>query len=339
MTEFSWKWKLSDLNIDKPVKVFSTFSCGGGSSMGYKRAGFQVIGNVEIDPRVNALYVANNHPKYNYNMDLRQFNQISNSELPEELFDLDILDGSPPCSTFSMAGKREEGWGVKKQFREGQKKQTLDDLFFVFLETVEKLQPKIFVAENVKGIIQGNAKVYCKRIIEQAKAIGYDVQVFLLNSATMDVPQARERVFFIGNRCGFPKLKMKFNRPLITFGEVRSEKGVELRPSKEKQLLELAKPSDKNLGAVCKRVNGKNTFFSSAICYDQLVAPTCVSGFEYIRGYDKKKFTEVDFRNVQTFPQDYNFGKESAKYVCGMSVPPNMMAHIATEIWNQWLKK
>ena len=66
MNRFDWKWNLADIKQDKDVKVFTTFSCGGGSSMGYKRAGFQVLGNVEIDPKINEMYVKNNHPKYNY---------------------------------------------------------------------------------------------------------------------------------------------------------------------------------------------------------------------------------------------------------------------------------
>ncbi len=83
--------------------------------MGYKRAGFNVIGNCEIDEKINRMYVKNNHPKYNYHMDIREFNNIE--KLPDELYDLDILDGSPPCTTFSMAGKREETWGKEKKFR------------------------------------------------------------------------------------------------------------------------------------------------------------------------------------------------------------------------------
>ena len=121
MNRFDWNWSLSEIKQDKPVTVFSTFSCGGGSSMGYKRAGFQVLGNVEIDPAVNAVYRKNNHPKYSYEMDLREFN--GKNDLPEELFHLDILDGSPPCTSFSSAGKRDETWGKEKKFREGQKKQ------------------------------------------------------------------------------------------------------------------------------------------------------------------------------------------------------------------------
>lgn len=112
----SWKWYLKDLNtVEKNgLNVFSCFSCGGGSSMGYKLAGFNVIGNCEIDHAMNKLYVANHHPKYNFNMDVREFGAIDNDKLPEELFHLDILDGSPPCSVFSTAGDREAGWNKEK---------------------------------------------------------------------------------------------------------------------------------------------------------------------------------------------------------------------------------
>lgn len=85
MAEFSYKWDLANIVQDKKhIKVFSWFSCGGGSTMGYKRAGFDVIGNVEIDPKINAMYVKNHQPKFNYCMDLRDFNKLK--ELPEELF-------------------------------------------------------------------------------------------------------------------------------------------------------------------------------------------------------------------------------------------------------------
>lgn len=68
--------------IKKQIKVFSCFSCGGGSTMGYKRAGFDVLGNVEIDAGINAVYVKNHHPRFNYNLDLRDFNRLEN--LPAE---------------------------------------------------------------------------------------------------------------------------------------------------------------------------------------------------------------------------------------------------------------
>ena len=146
---FTYNWKLSDLeNVKKKnIKVFSTFACGGGSSMGFKMAGFDVVGCLEIDPKINAIYKKNLNPKLNYCQDIREFNK--RDDLPDELFNLDILDGSPPCSSFSMAGNREKDWGKEKVFAEGQALQTLDDLFFDYLDTVDKLKPKIFIAENV----------------------------------------------------------------------------------------------------------------------------------------------------------------------------------------------
>lgn len=89
-------------------------------------------------------------------------------DLPEELFNLDILDGSPPCSTFSISGDREESWGVEKKFREGQANQVLDRLFFDFIDLAKRLQSKVVVAENVKGILLGDA---IRGLIEKGLAI------------------------------------------------------------------------------------------------------------------------------------------------------------------------
>lgn len=336
-----WKWRLEDLGpADKGATVFSAFSCGGGSTMGYKRAGFEVLGNVEMDPRINAMYVANHHPKYNYLMDLRDFNRIPDGELPEELFRLDVLDGSPPCSTFSMAGLRKKAWGKRKAFREGQAEQVLDDLFFVFLGTVGKLRPKAVIAENVKGLASGNAKGYVNLILKGFKELGYGVQIFLLNAAYMDVPQARERVFFIANRMGYPKLRLDFHGRPITFGEVRSEKGVPISPKHvDYALLQHALPSDRNLKDVNRRINGKNSLFNHTIVRDRSIANTLTTQSRFIRAYDKMYFSNEDFRNVSTFPQDYDFCNQKAQYACGMSVPPNMMANLAEEVWRQWLEK
>lgn len=339
MNTFDWKWNLADIVQDKDIKVFSTFSCGGGSSMGYKRAGFEVIGNVEIDPRINSMYVRNNHPKYNYCMDLREFNRLD--DLPEELYHLDILDGSPPCTTFSTAGKREKTWGKKKKFREGQAEQTLDDLFFVFLDTVEKLRPKVVIAENVVGLIKGNAKGYVHEIIRRFKAAGYDVQIFQLNSAFMDVPQARHRVFFVANNQGYKPIKLKFENDPISFGEVRTEKGKPLgeNTTVSNALLMEAKPGEKRLLDTAARIAGENTrYFSHMLVWDEQIVPTVTSSGGYYRMADRTMFSEDDFKNVQSFPQDYDFCGNDAQYVCGMSVPPNMMANIAKEVYEQWLK-
>ena len=109
--KFPYNWKLAEANFTKDKgKVFSCFACGGGSTMGYKLAGFDVIGCNEIDPKVNQVYVTNHAPRFNFLGDIRELRERER-ELPPELYNLDILDGSPPCSTFSLSGNREKDWG------------------------------------------------------------------------------------------------------------------------------------------------------------------------------------------------------------------------------------
>lgn len=338
---FNWNWRLEDLDsVKKNNKtVFSCFSCGGGSSMGYKLAGYTVFGNCEIDPRVNAVYKANNHPFYSFDGDIRDFLSVPDEDLPQELFSLDILDGSPPCSVFSMAGKREDGWGREKVFREGQAEQRLDDLFFYFIDVAEKLKPKIVIAENVKGLVLGNAKGYVNLIIKKFNEAGYDVQVFLLNSALMGVPQARERVFFVARQTKLclKDLEMSFSEKPIRFGEIRSETGGNAS-KKDIELLKKRKYNDKSIADINLRIKGKNIGFTSPILSDSRVAPTLTSAGKAYRMFDGMPLSVSDIKSIQTFPQDYDFGKEDPKYIAGMSVPPVMMAQVANEVYKQWLK-
>lgn len=340
---FPWKWNLADLkNIPwNGLNVFSCFSCGGGSSMGYKLAGYHVIGNVEIDRDMNIIYNINHKPIYSYNKDIREFISIPDDELPQELFNLDVLDGSPPCSVFSMAGERENGWNKEKQFREGQKLQRLDDLFFAFIKAAGKLKPRVVIAENVKGLITGNAKGYVNEIIKAFRAAGYVPQIFLLNSSRMGVPQARERVFFIAMRQDqkFPKLVLDFSEKVIPFGDVRTRTGVPISEDTDAwRLLQKRRPEDTCMADINERLYGKNSGFTIPIVNDNRVAPTLTSGSTFYRGHDATKFSDGDFVNIQTFPQDYNFLNQSPQYVCGMSVPPVMMAQIARQVYIQWLR-
>ena len=333
-----WKWTMKD---DYPkekngLKVFSCFACGGGSTMGYKLAGCEVIGCCEIDPKMNEVYIKNHHPKHNFLMDIRKFNQIPNEELPEELFNLDILDGSPPCTTFSMAGEREESWGKKKKFREGQAEQTLDDLSFVFIETVAKLRPKVMIMENVEGLIKGEAWSYVQKIYKQLHDIGYQVKHWLLKGQHMGVPQTRHRVFFIAVRddsqFDLEYLDMSFNYEPILFYEVKHGEHKELFIGKAK----IAKLSVRSEGSLCetmKRLKGRETYFSEKLIYDDEVCKTLTAnGGELWIANTGTHINDEEIINIQTFPQDYNFGKANVRYICGMSVPPIMIKRIVTRL-------
>lgn len=327
-----WKWTMAnDYPKEKNgLKVFSCFACGGGSTMGYKLAGCDVIGDLEIDPRMNKVYVENHHPKYNFLMDIRDFNK--KDDLPEELYNLDILDGSPPCSTFSMAGQREDAWGKEKKFREGQKMQTLDDLLFVFIDTVAKLKPKVAIMENVEGLMLGNAWGYVQKIYKKFHDIGYQVKHWLLKGETMGVPQTRHRVFFIATRLDFDleKINMSFDYEPVYFGQVKSGIGAEVSDS-VRHLISNATTNDKSLADVNLRLFNKGSRFNEMIVWDSNIAST-IHTHGFYRGDDIQKFTKEDYRNCQTFPQDYDFGNEVASYICGMSVPPVMIKRIVSRL-------
>lgn len=344
ITMTNYQWKLSDLRKveSNGLKVFSTFSCGGGSSMGYKLAGYELMGNCEIDPEMMAIYKENLNPKHPFLMDIRQFKNLKS--YPSELYDLDVLDGSPPCSVFSTAGLREDAWGIEKAFKEGQSVQALDDLFFDYLDVVERLQPKVFIAENVTGLIKGSAKGFVRMINEKAKSIGYDVQLFLLNSAKMGVPQRRERVFFVGRKksLDIPPLQLtnKFNQKPIPYGDLRSGKGAKLNEhTKTYRRWLKRKPSDKNFGDITKRVEGKESNFNTILIRNNDVVPTLSSGSGFVR-YDEPYFvSKLDIVQIQSFPMDYNFLDAQPLYVCGMSVPPLMMKGLAEQVARQMFKK
>ena len=303
--------------------------------MGYKLAGCDVIGCNEIDPRMNKVYVENHKPKYNFLMDIREFNK--KEDLPQELYDLDVLDGSPPCSTFSMAGQREDAWGKEKKFREGQAMQTLDDLLFVFIETVAKLKPKVAIMENVEGLMLGNAWKYVQGIYKKFNEIGYKVKHWLLKGEQMGIPQTRHRVFFVATRLDFDleKIDMYFNYEPVTYGMIKEGKGPVNKESQWYELLHHAKPSHKSLSDIRKSIGMKDAQFNCQLCWESNILPTITAKLEYYDPVEKTKLSGETLRNSQTFPQDYDFGSDLAGpicYLCGMSVPPVMIKRLMNKL-------
>jgi DNA (cytosine-5)-methyltransferase 1 len=319
------------------MKVFGTFLCGGGSTMGYKLAGYDHLGGVELDSSIASMYVTNHHPRYMFNEDIRSF--LQRQDLPHELFNLDLLDGSPPCSTFSLSGNREDDWGKEKAFREGQAVQRLDDLFFDYISLVNRLKPKVAVSENVTGLIQGNAKAYVHDIIKEFERIGYQVQLFKLNAASMGVPQARERVFFICCRQDMPfaRLRLIFNERPIRFGEVEQQVthalGEPLTDAFAKWW-NLTKP-----GYRFSDAHPEGSFFNSCKVAKHRVCPTITATEgSKISHYSKPvEISDECLKLCSSWPLDYDFRGMSCRYVVGMSVPPVMMAQIAHQIAAQWL--
>jgi|TARA_R110001592_G_scaffold39251_4_gene129221 DNA (cytosine-5)-methyltransferase 1 len=326
--KFPYEWTLKDAVFTKDKgTVFSCFACGGGSTMGYKLAGFDVLGCNEIDPKMIEAYRANHKPKYSFLEPIQDFK--NKKDLPKELFNLDILDGSPPCSSFSMAGLREKAWGKQKKFREGQALQILDTLFFDFIDLAERLQPKVVIGENVKGLLLGNAKEYVEKIYKAFDKAGFICQHFLLKGSDMGVPQGRERVFFVCLRKDLanqfiktnnlfeqkPYLNLDFNetpilsKEVVTKGNPISNKTSYL----ESRYGDILFNPDKVFNTICTR----NRYF-----------------------YDLKHYVSNEtYLKAGTYPMDYDFVKTQPLYLTGMSVPPVMTAQVVSRVYEQWLSK
>lgn len=320
-------------------KVFSCFSCGGWSSMGYKNAWYEILWTCEIDPQMDKVYQTNFKTKYHYVMGVQDFKNLK--DIPEDLFDIDLLDWSPPCSTFSMAWLREKARWKEKVFREGQAKQVLSDLFFDYLDLVERIKPKVVVAENVKGMTLWKAKGYLKMIFQRFREIWYNVQLFLLNGATMGLPQRRERIFFCAYRKEFnlPKLKLDFNEKPILFKEIKHSE-LNDRPAKEpkvKTLLQYAKYGDWDLSEACKRYEWKENFFTHNLIYDHKVCNTITARDTNVVRTDKRYLNNIELKLVWSYPLDYNFLDVDPSYLIWMSVPPLMMYRVSKEIQKQRL--
>ena len=336
MKSDDWKWTFADYPKEKNgLKVFSCFACGGGSTMGYKLAGCEVLGCCEIDPKMNEVYIKNHNPKYNFLMDIRDFNKLPKEEIPEELFHLDILDGSPPCTTFSMAGEREESWGKKKKFREGQAEQTLDDLSFVFIETVAKLKPKCVIMENVEGLVLGEAFAYVQRIHAELKSHGYTTGHWVLKGEHMGVPQKRHRVFFVSFRDDVLKFDpysfdMTFNYEPIPYGVFKTE-DEKVANGKMGQAIRQRIPGEK-VDDVMFRLHGVRSGITHRIVSANEVYPTQTAGHADIWTENGNHPSDLDVVHSQTFPEDYDFCGQKVEYICGMSVPPIMTKRVVQRL-------
>lgn len=341
-------WTLADLAAvpQNGIKVMSTFACGGGSSMGYKRAGCSVIAANDIDPEMAWHYQRNINPQHYF---LCPINDLLTKDLPPELYALDILDGSPPCSTFSMAGSREKAWGKEKHFREGQAKQVLSDLFFDYLDLVARLRPKVAIAENVKGMLIGNAKGYTKMVMARFREIGYRPQLFLLNAVDCGVPQRRERVFFCAVRddVDVPPLQLAPRHRWISAGEATADLQ-ELTPSEQaetaptgtdRRFYNETKPGD-YYDVACKRLTGKASFFNHVRLHKDRPSPTFTAQIDkYNHWAQMRSLTYREAKRLGRFPDDYHAKNDRiGKYMVGMSVPPKMTEAVARAVIDQWLQ-
>lgn len=309
--------------------AISTFSGCGGSSLGYKMAGFKVLWASEFIPAAQDTYRLN-HP--NTILDTRDIRQVQAEEILRTIGmsegELDLLDGSPPCAAFSTSGSREAGWGRVKQYSDT--KQRVDDLFFEFARIVKGVQPKVFVAENVSGLIKGTAKGYFLQILKALRDCGYTVEAKLLDGRWLGIPQMRQRLIFVGVRNDLASrfnVKPAFPKPLPYMYGVRD-----------------ALPHIKRIRHGGNVDNWKPSTFpaGTVVQSDALTTATAylsAGGWVETDAGERRKFTIDELRPICGFPNDFVFTGSFAQQWerMGRAVPPVMMSHIASAVRDEIL--
>jgi DNA (cytosine-5)-methyltransferase 1 len=355
--------------------VASTFSGCGGSSTGYRMAGFKVLWASEFIDAARSAYKANCAPYTT--VDGRDIRQVQASEILAATGlkegQLDLFDGSPPCASFSTAGKREKGWGKVKKYSD--KAQRTDDLFFEYSRLIRGLKPKTFVAENVSGLIKGTAKGYFLEILRELKACGYRVSCKVLDAQWLGVPQARQRTIFVGVREDLnldpvhPKplpfrYTVKDALPWIskavhdTSGQF-SVGDVTNRPcctvTTHSHLFAFDQPHNTDISKYAigpewdklKPGEQSQKYFSLVKVDPDKPCPTVCASHGNIgmagitHPTEKRKFTIAELRRICGFPDDFiltgSFQQQWERL--GRAVPPVMMSHVAAEIRDKILSK
>lgn len=192
--------EIADIKGTNGFRVVSTFSGCGGSCLGFEMSGYEIVWANEFIDEAAKTYELN-HP--GVTVDRRDIRQVTAADILAAAGvaagDIDVLEGSPPCASFSTAGKRHKGWGQVNDYSDD-KQQRSDDLFFEYARLLDGLQPRTFVAENVSGLVKGSGKGYFIEILAALKRCGYRVEARLLNAQWLGVPQARQRLIFVGVR-------------------------------------------------------------------------------------------------------------------------------------------
>ena len=327
--------------------MVSTFSGCGGACLGYEMAGFNVLWANEFIAEARETYSAN-HP--GVILDGNDIRNVTADEILKTINlkrgELDFLEGSPPCSPFSTAGKLDKLWGKVKQYSDSE--QRADDLFFEFTRLVDEIQPKVFAAENVSGLVKGKAVGYFRQILRTLRASGYQVEARLLDASYLGVPQARQRIIFIGvrNDLGItPKFPQPKNKRFTVQDVLDSVRQIE-----ETNGDYLDPETNSSIGLAKYAVGNewdKTKIGESSEKYFQLVKPALdkpvgtitatagvVGAASVAHPLQKRKFTLEELRALSSFPADFILTgtyQQRAERI-GRSVPPYMAKAIGEVI-------
>lgn len=357
--------------------VLSTFAGGGGSSTGYRLAGGKILAINEFVPEAQNTY-KENYP--NTTIIPGDIKKLTGKDFLETINlkpgELDILDGSPPCSAFSMAGSVSHGkgrthadaFGKTKQYSDIKGVSNVEDLFFEFLRVAKEIQPKVIIGENVEGLTMGEAKEYFHKIQNTFEEIGYLVVANVLNASYFGVPQSRKRTFFIGVREDVAdKIGLNFmtmyqlypdaNKDQTTLGEAINDIVNEdqdeldylfkaLGPDKAvgKTLAKMPKNPDKVLTGMDYHDKGHHFNLKRTSLKKPSPTITAMGNLAGVAGtchpFEDRKFTIKELKRIMSLPEDFKLTgahKQQSERI-GRMVPPLMMKALAESVYEKVLK-
>jgi DNA (cytosine-5)-methyltransferase 1 len=306
----------------KQPTVISLFAGCGGSSLGYQMAGFRELLAVEWDKNAAATFRLNFPEIPIYEGDIATLSGAECLRLAGiNAGELDLLDGSPPCQGFSTAGKRR-----------------LDDprnsLFGEYARLVKELQPKVFVMENVTGLVKGYMKQVYLTIIKTLRGCGYRVRGEILNAMYFGVPQSRERVILIGVRDDL-RTEPSHPKPQIRPRTVREVIG-----DLEQDESDLSFNTQTRTASVMRSIHPgccdprHHSHYKER--WDHPAATQLHDFLGYFHVWHPTAFrplTLLEWKRLGSFPDDFRFmDKKIGCALIGNSVPPLMMKAIATHI-------
>lgn len=321
----AWQQHLAPRMLDAPT-VISTFAGCGGSSLGYSMAGYKELLAVEWDDNAVATFKLNFPDVPVYHGDIAKLSVedvLQRTGL--QVGELDVFDGSPPCQGFSTAGKRDFDDDRNQLFRE-------------YVRLLRGLKPKVFVMENVSGMVKGKMKLIFAEILRELKASEYKVSARLLNAMYFNVPQSRQRMIFIGVR---EDLGIEPSHPKAESG------GVTVRQALDGAAIEEIPHLSPGLAAIVGKipqwgdgadVTGKNYFGTKRLGWDRpsrsIIKEMTGTRTALVHPTEPRAITPSEAKRIGAWPDEYCFGGNYKQVMAriGNSVPPLMMRSVARHI-------
>ena len=328
----------------KTRKCIELFAGAGGLALGLEQAGFEEVALVEIDETAcNTLKL--NRPNWNVIND--DIVEVSKKDLLKEFNlkegELDLISGGYPCQSFSYAGK----------------KLGLDDvrgtMFYYYSEFIKQLKPKMFFAENVKGLTTHDGGKTIETMINVFEEIGYKVEWKVLNAWDYGVAEKRQRVVIIGIRKDLTD-KVKFEYPIPheykpvlrdVLQNVPDSVGAKY-PEKKKKVFDLVPPGGywrdlpedvaKDYMKTCYYMGGGRTGIARRLSWDEpsltLTCSPMMKQTDRCHPDESRPFTTREYARIQSFPDDWNFaGKMNDIYKqIGHAVPVNLAKCVGESI-------